>query len=250
MTYRKGIGLLWRLLLLSVVASSSSVAQATPRAGLVGTVRDTGGTPVSLARLSTSGILSISDSAGRFSLAGLSPGNAKLLVRRLGFEPVDIAVQLVAGRSDSLNVVLTLLPQDLPGVTTRADAIAEIQLASFYRHRHAGIGHFLDRKEIEERRVQRLSDILRRIPGMRLTPDRMGSRSTLRSGRSAGGRDCPPDMWIDGVRAPGLNIDDVPVGDVEALEVYGGPAGLPPEMNSRLGNPSCGVVVIWTRLPG
>ena len=46
---------------------------------------------------------------------------------------------------------------------------------------------------------------------MRLTPDRMGGRSTLRSSRS-GGRDCPPDIWIDGVRAPGLNIDDVPLG--------------------------------------
>jgi hypothetical protein len=241
--------LLWTPLLLSVALASSGRAQSV-RAGLVGTVRDTGGAPVSMARLSTSGVLSVSDSAGRFMLAGLSPGNVKLLVRRLGFEPLDIGLQLVAGRRDSLNVVLMLLPQDLPGVTTRADAMAEIQLASFYRHRHAGIGHFLDRKEIEAKRVQRLSDIMRRIPGMRLTPDRIGGRSTLRSSRSSGGRDCPPDMWIDGVRAPGLNIDDVPLGDVEALEVYGGPAGLPPEMNSRLGNPACGVVVIWTRLPG
>jgi hypothetical protein len=249
MTYRGCIGLFWTLLFLLATLPSSGLAQST-RAGLFGTVRDTGGTPVSMARLSTSGVLSISDSTGRFALADLSPGKVKLVVRRLGFEPLDIAVQLVAGRNDSLNVVLTLLPQDLPGVTTRADAMAEIQLASFYRHRHAGIGHFLDRKEIEAKRVQRLSDILRRIPGMRLTPDRMGGRSTLRSSRSGGGRDCPPDIWIDGVRAPGLNIDDVPLGDVEALEVYGGPAGLPPEMNSRLGNPACGVVVIWTRLPG
>jgi hypothetical protein len=249
MTDRKCIGVLWSPLLFLMAFAFSSHAQST-RAGLFGTVRDTGGTPVSMARLSAFGVLSISDSAGRFSIAGLSPGNVKLLVRRLGFEPQDISLQLVAGRSDSLNVVLTLLPQDLPGVTTRADAIAEIQLASFYRHRHSGIGHFLDRKEIEAKRVQRLSDILRRIPGMRLTPDRIGGRSTLRSSRSGGGRDCPPDMWIDGVRAPGLNIDDVPLGDVEALEVYGGPAGLPPEMNSRLGNPACGVVVIWTRLPG
>ena len=248
MPNRNVVGRVWRPLLLTAALASSGFAQST-QAALFGTVRDTGGTPVSLARLSVSNVLTISDSTGRFYLAGLPTGAGKLLVRRLGFEPLDLSLLLFAGRADSLTVVLTFLPQDLPGVTTRADALAQIQLASFYRHRQAGVGHFLDRQEIESRHAQRLSDIMRRIPGMRLTSDR-GGRSSLRSGRSTGGRDCPPDMWIDGVRAPGLGIDDIPVGDVEALEVYGGPAGVPPEMNSRLGNPSCGVVVIWTRLPG
>jgi len=248
MPNRNVVGRVWRPLLLTAALASSGFAQTT-QAALFGTVRDTGGTPVSLARLSVSNVLTISDSTGRFYLAGLPTGAGKLLVRRLGFEPLDLSLLLFAGRADSLTVVLTFLPQDLPGVTTRADALAQVQLASFYRHRQAGVGHFLDRQEIESRHAQRLSDIMRRIPGMRLTSDR-GGRSSLRSGRSTGGRDCPPDMWIDGVRAPGLGIDDIPVGDVEALEVYGGPAGVPPEMNSRLGNPSCGVVVIWTRLPG
>ena len=69
-------------------------------------------------------------------------------------------------------------------------------------------------------------------------------------GRSGGGRDCPPDIWVDGVRATGMSVDDVPLTDVEALEMYRGPAGLPPEMNNRFGNPACGALVIWTRLPG
>jgi len=248
MANRNCVDQLWRPLVLSAVLASSGIAQTTS-AALFGTVRDTAGAPVSLARLTLSNVLAISDSTGRFFLAGLPTGQGKLLVRRLGFEPLDLSLSLFAGRADSLTVVLTLLPQDLPGVTTRADALAAVQLASFYRHRQAGVGHFLDRGEIESKHVQRLSDIMRRIPGMRLSSDRAG-RASLRSGRSTGGRDCPPDMWIDGVRAPGLGIDDIPLGDVEAIEIYGGPAGVPPEMNSRLGNPGCGVVVIWTRLPG
>jgi hypothetical protein len=45
-------------------------------------------------------------------------------------------------------------------------------------------------------------------------------------------------------------VDDIGIHDVEALELYRGPAGLPPEFNDRLGRPNCGAIVIWTRLPG
>jgi hypothetical protein len=45
-------------------------------------------------------------------------------------------------------------------------------------------------------------------------------------------------------------VDDVPMIDVEAIEIYKGPSALPPELNTRLGNPGCGAVVIWTRVPG
>jgi hypothetical protein len=87
---------------------------------------------------------------------------------------------------------------------------------------------------------------MRRIPGLGLTPDRNG-RLQLRVSR---GGNCIPDFWIDGQYAAHLNIDDVPLSDVEALEIYRGPTGLPPEYNNRFGNPGCGAIVIWTRLPG
>ena len=126
MPNRNVVGRVWRPLLLTAALASSGFAQST-QAALFGTVRDTGGTPVSLARLSVSNVLTISDSTGRFYLAGLPTGAGKLLVRRLGFEPLDLSLLLFAGRADSLTVVLTFLPQDLPGVTTRADALAQIQ---------------------------------------------------------------------------------------------------------------------------
>jgi hypothetical protein len=236
-----------------VIAAAAASAQgpsATASAGatVIGTVRDTAGVPVARTRLSNSGFVTISDSVGRFTLAGLPAGTSTLLVRRLGFEPLDIALQLVGGRTDSVSLVMTMLPEKLPGMTTEVDALYRVRLADYYRHKQVGIGTFLDRKDIESKHVARLSDLMRRLPGTRITE--RGTRSTLRMGRSAGGRDCPPDMWIDGVRAYGMNVDDIPLGDVEALELYRGPAGLPPEMNNRLGNPACGALVIWTRLPG
>ena len=235
-------------LLLLVASAMSAMAQAS-RATLVGTVRDTSGVPVPLTRLTSGGLLTLSDSVGRFKLAGLPGGATTLLVRRLGFEPIDISVEVVGGTTQSLNVVMTVLAQDLPGMTTQAQTFADVRLKDFYRHRQSGIGYFFDRQEIESKHLQRISDLLRRLPGTRMLQDRTG-RPTMRMGRSMGGRDCPPDVWVDGVRASGMQVDDVPLGDVEALELYRGPAGLPPEMNSRLGNPSCGALIIWTRLPG
>jgi hypothetical protein len=233
-------------LLMLMTASADVFAQA-PRVTLFGTVRDTSGTPVALARLSSSGLLALTDTAGRFAFAGLPSGAATVAVRRLGFEPRDTSFDLVLGRTDSLHFVLTVLPRDLPGVT--ADARGDVRLSEFYRHRRSSEGHFFDRQEIEERRVTRISELLRRVPGIRLSTDRIG-RSQVRIGRTSGGRDCPPDFWIDGMRVPYLQVDDVPLVDVEALEIYHGPAGLPPEYNARMGNPGCGTIVIWTRTPG
>lgn len=250
MTKRWWVGVFAPVALMAT-AGAVAIAQGSivSRSTLVGTVRDTNGVPVPLTRLSTGILLTVSDSGGRFTLAGLPGGATTLSVRRLGFEPLDIAVDVPLGATQSLNVVLTVLPQDLPGMTTSAQTFADVRLRDFYRHRQSGIGYFFDRHEIEEKRVQRISDLLRRLPGTRIGNDRSG-RTTMRMGRSSGGRDCPPDVWVDGVRATGMQVDDVPLGDVEALELYRGPAGLPPEMNSRLGNPACGALIIWTRLPG
>ena len=76
-----------------------------------------------------------------------------------------------------------------------------------------------------------------------------GSRSVLRFARN-GRTNCPPQYFIDGVQATGYNIDDMPVGDVEGIEIYAGPSGLPPEFNKFHSTVSCGAVIIWTRLPG
>lgn len=235
-------------LLLTVATSSRGIAQ-TNLATIVGIVRDTAGAPLGLAQISLQGIRGTSDSAGRFALGGLTPGTATLHVRRIGFEPRDTSLELVGGRTDSLVVALAMLAASLPGVTTEADALMQLRLSDFYRHRQGGMGYYFDRKELESLRVNRISDVLRRIPGIRLIPDRSG-RYQVRMGRTGGGRACPPDFWIDGVRAPFLNVDDLPLADVEALEVYKGFPGLPPEFTHRFGNPECGAVVIWTRVPG
>lgn len=238
----------WRPLpLLLTVALASAAGGQTGRASISGVVRDTGRVPIALVQVSIAGVSTATDSAGRFFFHGLAGGATRLTARRLGFEPHDVPFLLADDRADTVTIVLALLARDLPGVTT--SALGSARLLDFERHRLSGAGIFLDRKQIEARRTHYLSDILRRTPGVRIMTDRNG-RAVLRMGRTSGGRDCPPDYWIDGVRAQFFSVDDMPVADIEALEIYRGPSGLPPEYNGRLGNPSCGTIVIWTRVPG
>jgi hypothetical protein len=237
-----------RAAVLCAALIGTASAQIRP-AVLTGSVKDSTGNAIGSVQLTLFGVRAMSDTAGRFLFANLPMGTGTLAVRRLGFAPFDRLVTVAEGRTDSLNIVLTMTARELAGITTEAQSLLDVALADYYRHKRVGNGHFFERADFENKNYHRMSDLLRRIPGVRIVTDRAG-RTALRMGRAVTGRDCPPDFWIDGVRAPMLGVDDVPLEDVQALEVYGGPSGVPPEMNSRLGNPGCGVVVIWTRVPG
>lgn len=237
--------LLWPVLV-SIAASRVVTAQVSTSA-IIGVVRDSTGAPVSIAVVSVARVQSLTDSAGRFTLERLGAGQATLSVRRLGYRPSETRLDLAEGRRDSVFVTLVALPLELPGVTTAADDRLREYLADYFRHKATGAGRFYDRAEMAAMRVGALTDVLRRVPGVRLIPDRSG-RYAVRMGRNS--RNCPPDFWIDNVRAHGLEADDIPLTDIEAIEVYAGPAGLPPEYINRFGNPACGAVVIWTRMPG
>lgn len=216
-------------------------------ASLRGFVHDEAGAPIAFAHISVASVVGVADSVGRFSLTGLAPGSTHVVIRRIGFTPRRVEVTLAEGRTDSVDVILASFPLALAGITTEASTTG--RMAEFERHRTNGHGIYLDRAELEQRRTPNLSDVLRRLPGVRIGTDRNG-RTLLRMGRASTGRDCPPEFWIDGIRAQYLGVDDVPVSDIEALEVYRGPSGLPPEFNARFTNAQCGAVIIWTRIPG
>ena len=60
---------------------------------------------------------------------------------------------------------------------------------------------------------------------------------------------CIPTLWIDGQRAPGMEIDAIPLNDIEGIELYNGLSTTPAEFWQ--GNtPQCGTIVVWSRVPG
>jgi hypothetical protein len=248
-----------RISILALFAWAPAMAQPSASNGVgavVGTVRDSAGAPVPGVEVSVVGTraLTRSDTAGRFRLAGLTPGKTSVRFRRMGFAPKTIPTDVAAGETAELAVALAPLAQELPGVVVEEDERrAREMLQEFYHRQSQGFGQFITRKEIEKRDPSNLSDMMRLVPGARLLPVRgAGGRSLLRFSRAmmAPGRDCPPQYWVDGVMAYGMNIDDLNPRDIEGIEIYQGASVVPAEYNNHLGTTICGVVLIWSRVPG
>lgn len=236
--------------LLSAILALPSAAAAQHHTGAVsGLVRDSAGTRIQGVEVVAlrAGSTTRTDSAGRFLLAALPAGSADLSLRRIAYEPVVISVDVPESDTTEIEITLGGAAQSLAAVVVNDRAERTRSLVEFESRRKTGVGHFITRAEIEKRHPLRLSDMVRTIPGAAIVPAENG-RPVLRFARSHNA--CPPQYFLDGLRVSGFNIDDVPPGDVEGVELYAGPAGLPPEFNQLYGTTVCGTVAIWTRIPG
>ncbi|UCC84102.1 MAG: TonB-dependent receptor plug domain-containing protein [Gemmatimonadota bacterium] len=119
----------------------------------------------------------------------------------------------------------------------------------FEHRRLTGSGWYITRKDIEELKPAYVTDLLARVPGVRLVSSGAGHRRMPTFGRIPG---CYAEVYVDGfhiTRSPGFTIDDVVLpGSVEGIEVYRGLATVPAEYLSP--GAVCGVVAIWTRRGG
>jgi hypothetical protein len=191
-----------------------------------------------------------SDSLGVFKILNVPTGKRALHFRRLGFEPKSIDADITQGQTLALKVMLDAFATEIEGMTVEEQTRRRQLLSDFYDRMSRGFGHFITREQIEKRDPMNLSDMMRMIPGAKIIPIAGSGQSTLRFTRAQMGRDCPPQYWVDGVKAYNLNIDDIVPTDVEGIEIYPGASTVPPQYNTREGNTICGVVLIWTRIPG
>jgi hypothetical protein len=244
---------------LSMLCIASEVRGQTRNTGtLTGVVLDEVGKPVpgvevALAKVSRT---TRTDSAGKFILGLVPAGAYDVTFRRVSYAPMVFMLEITRGDTTEAEVKMNVVAQEMTAIKVEEKPELIRQLDGFEDRRRQRLGHYVTRKEIEERNPLVLSDMFRMIPGVELVPMGTSSRSQLRFTRAraasmARGRECPVNYYIDGQFATGYNIDDMPVGDVEGIEIYSGIATLPGQFakNSR-GTIGCGTVVIWTRIPG
>jgi hypothetical protein len=122
----------------------------------------------------------------------------------------------------------------------------------FEARRRMGVGHFMDRAQIERRITPSTSNLLAPTPGVYLM---MGMAGPVLRMRDHWGNYCRPQLIIDGVRIPpepaGM-IETTPLDflvqpdDIGQVEVYSRDTEVPTEYQSLSG---CGAIVIWTRTP-
>ncbi len=224
-------------------------AQQTSTAALSVTVTSAAtGEPLRGAQviLLATGLGGITNDGGALRLEGLAPGTRTVEVRYLGFAPERTTVQLQNERAADLDFALAVRPIALAALHVQVRKKAgRLALSGFERRKARGFGTFITREQIEARQPQRMSDVLRGVPGIQLASTGFSdSRASML--RSIPSRRCPIQYYVDGVQVFAFNIDDVRPHDIEGLEIYKGASEIPPDFNR--GTALCGAIVIWTRV--
>jgi hypothetical protein len=240
---------------LGAIALAASVVttpvSAQGRIGTVtGVVKDEMGKPIPSVEVGATKVphSTRTDSVGKFALSRLPAGMVDMTFRRIGYSMFVVMIEIPDDDTTDVEVKLSGAPQNMATLVIQDAAPISRRLDQFEAHRKMGSGHFITRAQILRRDPMLLSDMLRTIPGTVLIPTSATGRALLRFSRA--GMGCPPQYYVDGIMLTGYNIDDMPVSDVEAIELYSGIAGLPAEYARARGNRDCGTVAIWTRIPG
>jgi len=239
--------------LLCVIASTAAAqgSSSDPRSARVtGRVADAVGTAIVKAeiRVTNSGFRAETGDDGRFELTGLPSGPVEVIVRRLGFAPAKIALELGEGELRDIRVLLAPVAMTLDSVAVTAPPAPTVEKAfqGFEMRKSRGFGTFITREEIEKKNPRVTTDLFRSVSGVKLM--RENGSPTVVSSRLGNLAYCPVRYYVDGSSYPlyGQSIDTmVQVVDIGAIEVYPGGATVPPQFGGR--ESACGVIAIWTR---
>ena len=193
---------------------------------------------------------SVTDSLGAFRFTDLATGVHYILVRKIGYRPVQLRAILVSADTLEATVELRAAAVELAPIEVTVSAIAP-GMEAYAERREAGVGHFIDAKTLRQSEHRYLADIFRTVRGVSLQY-RGGNKTVLVNNRDR----CPMQIYMDGIKIyeprsgagravepPDINLFSV--SQLEAIEVYRGPAETPAQLSGTGGR--CGTVVLWSR---
>jgi TonB family protein len=224
-------------------------AQAVAGTGVIrGTVYDSSGGVIASATATVVGsvISARTADAGIFRLERVPVGRVRLEVRRFGYTPRAIDVDVTVGSESRIDVLLASIPQRLvPVEVTERTTPSNERLAGFNQRRLKKVGYFVTRERIDGANSRRLTDLLAEVPGVRFFSERGGPSRALR----LRGARCPPLVFLDGFPATAgeFDLDNIDPGTVEGIEVYPDMMSIPPELLGPRDLDRCGVIAIWSR---
>jgi hypothetical protein len=199
---------------------------------------------------------------GEWTLVDAPAGTRMLEVRALGYYPQRRRVDVVAA-AVPIRVSLSTLKAMLDTVKITASHLRGLDATGFAGRRRSGVGRYLSAADIARRPAIVTSDIFRTLSGIRLgyAADTLASDMMQRVAPDStreyakrilihgiAGNWCAATIYINGVRMPGITIEDIDVwvqpNKVAGIEIYS-EASAPSEYQEfRSG---CGSVVIWTK---
>lgn len=183
----------------------------------------------------------LTDSLGRFRFQGLAPGRDTLRVSRLGGRTRTRPVRLEAGAVTRVEVTVEPEVVELGGLEVTVEGPEATQLRRLAERIEKGVGSYITRDDLEEHEG-RLSFAFRGVLGTRVAyAGRGGFRVLMTTGRGS----CAPELFVNGIRQPGVPIDAYEPHEVAAIEIY--ESDLVPGRFRTIQARECGAVLIWTR---
>jgi hypothetical protein len=175
-----------------------------------------------------------------------------IVIRRFGYTPLTAQIAARGGRWDTVAVEMDRFAQLLSAINVKDAPVRRANgLREFESRRARGLGVFVTREEFADRNVFRPSDVLRTKRGVnvvKIANGLYGVRFVSHSGVRGG---CAPEIWVDGLRARGLELDDLSATDLAGLELYENFSTVPTEFSPHSTSKAyCGTIVAWTREPG
>lgn len=229
------------------VAEGAAAGPAEPRPVAVvrGRVTNAGGVPVAGARVTVQGAAAGASTGadGTFTLSGVPPGTQAVLVRRVGYTPVQLPMDVSLTGPNNLTVRLGEYAPQLSRVEVKAKRVDPLEATGFTRREKSGLGRYMNEDQIAAIHPTYTTDILRRMPGLYVTGQGAGAGVYTTRGYGC------VNYLVD--RTPirpsqGQTIDEiVNPQDVTAVEFYN-QATAPLELSAGV-NEGCALVVIWTK---
>ena len=230
---------------------SLAPAGATADATLTGRVLDGERRPVLGADVWVTGGGGVSqvartDSAGRFTLAGLAPGTGTVSARRIGSAPASKIVALGAGGSTVVQLTLTQQALVLQELTVEAKPVSRAQRSGFTERQQRGFGKFLDQDALSRLMAVDADGLFRQLPFIRVSEGAGGAVLMNQAARGFhGGGPCAMALLVDGMEMPPEALRGMPKEQIEAVEVYNNGAEVPMEYTRP--STACGAVLVWVK---
>lgn len=237
-----------RTLLLSPLDSGVKTGNAV----LTGRIILEGNPPGGGSRVELAGTdaVTTTDEKGEFTLRNLPSGSHVVVARHLGYAADVIPVDLSSREPKKVTINLPKYVTIMDPVLVTARRTASLDRIGFVRRQKSGAGYYLGPEQLERMRPQRVTDILRQVPGLRVSYGPEGE--TVSSSRGVGslsGRPCVQ-YYVDDMRwqsaMPGDVNTFVSGHEIVAVEVYQGSSTPAQYVGAGMGN--CTTIVLWTRM--
>jgi hypothetical protein len=234
------------VMLLNLTLGLSAASRGVRNAKVQGVVTTPDRRPLEGVNITVPGfaVKAVTDSRGRFELGDLPSGTRNLFVRRIGFVPLTLPVDLSSTNVAEVELILDNFVSVLDPVVVRARRDRALASVGFTDRRKRGLGDYRTRDEFEKLKPRYLSDILRTMRGVNISYSR--GETVIASRRQS--TNCIK-VFVDRAHWPLVvpgDLDDMLFpNDVSAIEVYDGTT-VPADFETGDAR-GCLTLVFWTR---